>query len=216
MPLFNKLNFFHYFISQIVTNQEMYIEHAIVIMSKLPWNLNRRILDFHNPFMFRDMRQELVYRKLRELSIEDNFNRENDQLVVNTVEIFEEVIEIFDDFEPIIPFMENFAIISIQNYSFCISLNVFRHILHQVDISCQELQISYNYNEEDSSIIISTTENSGDNIEIIRFFYEFVVNFQVNNWEEEGEELIMITAEGIRITIYSFIRDINIQYDIFF
>lgn len=194
----------------------MFIEYAIVIMSKLPWNLNRRILDFHNPFMFRDMRQELILRKLRGLSIEDNFNRENDQLVVNTVEIFEQVLEIFDDFEPITPTMEYFAFVSIQNYSFYISLNVFRHILYQVELSCQDLQISYDYNEEESSIIISTTENSGDNIEIIRYFYEFVDNFQVNDWEEEGEELIMLTAEGVRITIYSFIRDMNMQYDIFF
>lgn len=184
------------------------------IMNETCWALRRLILDFHDPFYFQELREKYIEYKLTDHLDEDEyyFDFKEKEIVVNSFNTFNHVLQIFGDYETIL-FDDSIATIHFQKFSIDVRVDIGTYIMSIISGFCWRFGIGYEYDEFLNEIVVETTETIHENTVLIQSLMEFIIEIDINPLEN-GTEIVLYTEGDVTIVIYSSIIDDFINRDL--
>lgn len=183
-------------------------------MNKACWTLRRMILDFHDPVYFKELREKYIEYKLMDFLDEDeySFDFKEKEIVVNSFDTFNYVLQIFGDHEAIL-FDDSIATIYFQKFSIDVRVDIKNYIMNIVRGFCWRFGIGCEYDEFLDEIVIETTQTRHENTTLVQSLMDFIIEMDITILEN-GTEIVLYTEGDVTITIYSSIIDDFINEDL--
>lgn len=182
------------------------------VLNRLNWNLQKLVLEFHDPYIFDELREKYIRYVLRSIKMNCNFSYINKKISVSTPNQLSIVLSNFYDYRNTLSRCGFMGIIHFQKFDIFIDVKYSEFILYLIKPICIEIQASIHFSRGLYEIkYLISSEEIEPFINILR---PYIVQYDVFTWNRIGEVVVLYLENDMEINIY--IERTNLEFEIFY